>query len=563
MSQKANYSSTNISSLTFFTIFMRSKIALLIFILSINAHAQNLTQEKTKEINALFNSYFSKNKPGATFTILKNRKEIFQKSEGLANVENQVSINTSTRFNIASVSKQFTTYLALLLEAEGKLSFTDDVRKHLPELNHLPSKITIKQLTNHTHGLPNPDELAQLSGKNSMHFEEIVAMLLKIKKPTFLPGEKFDYNNTGYILLAEIIERIGKSSFEEQLKQKIFSPLGMHNTYAVKYTNSVVKNKAFSYQERNGNYIQQPVKLATIGSSGIYTSIHDLSLWANNYHDIKLGQREFYNRMEEVTVTDSQIKTNYGLGLHKDVYKGIEIVFHGGGTESYRSYILHVPSHKLSFVFLSNAGGMTGLDVVYNSLEIVLNEELTEPTSKTNSNNTNLKDFEGTYEIYPGYYYNFIIEKGKLCWQQFGGDVKTPLKSLGNNAFEFPYIPHSKFVFHKNRINFHVADITRYCKKVSFEQTPNLLESDLSKYVGFYKNEELNTIYELKIIDNELVAKHNSNNTILLKVLEKDSFYTNEYYFGKVDFIKNSSKEITGLKVSAQYLNEIEFKKIK
>ncbi|SED06756.1 CubicO group peptidase, beta-lactamase class C family [Tenacibaculum sp. MAR_2009_124] len=539
---------------------LRLKFVLFLFIISIRTYSQEITQAKLGKIDALFHSYFSKEKPGAIFSILKNGQKIFQKSQGLANIEYQIPINNTTRFNIASVSKQFTAYLGLLLEEEGKLSFDDDIRDYLPELSHLPHKITITQLVNHTHGLSNPDELAQLSGKNFMDHKDIVAMLLKIKKPTFLPGNKFEYNNTGYILFSEIIERIEKTPFEEQLKKRIFLPLGMHNTYAVKYTSNIIKNKAFSYQEHNGDFIQQPVKLSTIGSSGIYTSMHDLSIWANNYHKIKLGKGVFYNKMEEITITNSQVKTNYGLGLHKDIYKGIEIVFHGGGTESYRSYILHVPSHKLSFVFLSNAGGMTGLDVVYKSLEIVLSEELTEPTS--NSNKANLKDFEGTYEIYPGYYYNFIVEKGKLCWQQFGNDAKTPLTALANNTYEFPYIPHSKFVFHKNRMVFHIADIARYCKKVSIKKPLNQININLTKYVGHYKNEELNTIYELKVIDNELVAKHNSNNIILLKILKEDNFYTNEYYFGKVDFNINDNEEVIGFKVSAQSLNEIEFKKI-
>ncbi|WP_336070125.1 serine hydrolase domain-containing protein [Mesoflavibacter sp. CH_XMU1404-2] len=539
-------------------------ITIIIFFISsgCQVQGQNIEQEEYHKVDSVLKSYYKPLELGAALSVIKNGEIVYSNQIGLANLEHQIPITNTTLFNIASVSKQFTAYLALLLEDEGKLSFNDDIRIHLPELKHLPYKITIKQLTNHTHGLPNPDELAQLKGVKTMHHYKVLDMLLSVREINFKPGTMFEYNNTGYILLAEIIKRVGKKSFEEQLQEKIFKPLGMTQTHLVEYTDDVIKNKAYSYKSINGVYINFPVQLATIGSSGIYTSINDLSLWAKNYQKTKVGKREYFDKMQQITTTSTQINTNYGIGLQVDKHKGIDVVFHGGGTESYRSYILHAPKHDISIIFLSNKASMLGLDIVYKSLEIILKRGLLESKLKNPISNSTLKKYEGTYEIYPGLYYNITTEGEKLYWQQIGYDGKVELPMIDENTFKFPPYPHSKFIFHINRIEFQIADIVRYCKRIHLIKEVDNKLSDLEKYTGFYKNEELNIIYEIKVLANKLVAILNTTYKITLNPLSENSFYSSEAFFGKVNFIYDTNNLIQGFKVSGQNINEILFEKL-
>lgn len=524
--------------------------------------AETLNKETIKKIDSLFNTYHQQDERGSIISIIKNKKTIYSNKKGLANIEHQVPITDSTVFNIASNSKQFTAFLALLLEEEGKLSFNDDIRLYIPELKYLPNKITIKQLANHTHGLPNTDELAQLKGVETMHHKQVLKMLLNIKEINFKTGDKLQYNNTGFLLLSEIIERVGKKPFPEQLQEKIFKPLGMNNTQVVGYNDDVIKNKAYSYKQWSDTYITFPVTLATMGSSGIYTTINDLGLWAKNYQNTTVGKREFYEKMQQITILNSGKKTNYGLGLQVDTYKGIDVVFHGGGTESYRSYILHAPEHQLSLLFLSNKGDMLGLDVLYTSLEIILKESIQEKKVDKTINKKELRKHEGTYEIFPGSYYTFIAEKGNLYFQEFGTADKTLLPILDKNVFEFPFILHSRFVFYKDNVDFHIADMTRYGKRVHIEK-PKSENLNLIDFTGTYKNTEQNTSYELVIKGNKLTAIHNSiDSDIQLNPIAKNSFYSKEPFFGKIDFIFNSEKNIIGFKLSGQNLNNVVFKKI-
>jgi CubicO group peptidase (beta-lactamase class C family) len=304
------------------------------------------------KINSLFNTHYKSNTTGAAFAIIKDGETVYKNAIGLANVEYNIPITDSTAFNIASISKQFTTYLALLLEQEGKLSFNDDIKIYLPEFNHLPNKISIKDLTNHTHGLPNSYELAYLKEvlpHGKMNNQQTLKMLLNIQQTNFNVGDKYEYSNTGYILLAEIIERIGKKPFKEQLQEKIFLPLGMNNSQAVDDVNNVIRNKAYSYRLVNNEYENHPVKLSTIGSSGINATINDMISWAKNYQNPTVGNKSFYDKMQQATQLNSGKKIDYGLGLQFGTYKGLDIVFHGGGTVAYRSYILHIPKHQLLF----------------------------------------------------------------------------------------------------------------------------------------------------------------------------------------------------------------------
>ncbi len=535
-------------------------IAILLLSQSIFAQNAILEKETIKKIDSLFNSYHQNDKTGSIMSIIQNDETVYTNYKGLANVEHQLPITNATTFNIASVSKQFTTFLALLLEQEGKLSFSDDIRQYLPELKQLPNKITITQLTNHTHGLPGSDELARLKGVKTMNHQQVLKMLLNIKQVTFEAGDKYFYNNTGYILLSEIIERVGQEPFEKQLQEKIFNPLGMNNTQAVGYNDDVIKNKAYSYKVWNDTYINFPVRLATMGSSGIYTTINDLGIWVKNYQKVTIGTREFYEKMQIITVLNSGKKINYGLGLQFDNYKGIDVVFHGGGTGSYRSYILHAPKHQLSLLFLSNKGDMVGLDILYKSLEIILKESIQEENKYTILNNKELGNLEGTYEIFPGIHYNIIAEKDKLYFQDFGSTDKYHLPQIGKNEFDFPH-PHSKFVFYKGGFNYNVADFTYPCKKVVL-QLPKSKDINLTDFIGAFKNSEYNTSYELVIEDNKLIAKHSLNYDITLYPIAKNSFYSKEPFFGRIDFVFNNNRTIKEFKVSGQNLKNIIFKKV-
>lgn len=545
----------------------KSSAILFLFCLSFHhSNAQEVYQKEFHQIDSIINSHYNPETPGIAVSILKEDKTIYENQIGMADLEQHISISDSTTFHIASVSKQFTAFLALQLEQEEKLSMSDDIRKYLPELNELPYKINLYQLANHTHGLPNYIELAHLRGidaQDPMTHKEVVEMLLNLKTSNFEPGEKYEYNNTGFVLLSEIISRVEQKPFQQILKERIFEPLEMSNTLAVDSPELLVKNKAHSYLLEKGSYINYDLNLRAIGSSGINTSINDLVKWAANFQNPTPESKKIFQEMQKPTQLNSGAIIQYGLGLEFKDYKGVKLTFHGGGDVGYRSYLLHVPEHQLSIAILGNNNDFTPLEIAYQMVDLLLKNNLkTRPSPKKIHYTTKeLKPFEGTYEMFPGTYYNIIANKDTLYFQSYGTQDKAPLHIIGDGEFLFPYIPTATFSFYENGFIFHIADFKYDCEKVTLDAVKPE-EVQLSDFTGLYKNEEFNTFFELVLQNGELKAKHCSNEDIMLQPLSKDSFYSRKSFFGKLDFIRNTWGKVIKFKVSGQNLKNIEFIKM-
>ncbi|RIV67632.1 serine hydrolase domain-containing protein [Flagellimonas aequoris] len=551
------------------SLYIMRKAILLLFLFGLsfqNFLAQKNYQKEFRQVDSILGSHYDQKKPGIAVAIIKEEKTIYKNQIGMADLEQEISISDSTAFHIASVSKQFTAFLALLLEKEGKLSMSDDIRKYLPELKDLPFKINLYQLANHTHGLPNLNELAHLIGigpQDRMTHKEAIKMLLNIKTTNFKPGEKYEYNNTGLALLAEIIERVEEKSFQQALKDKVFEPSGMMRSNAVDSPALIVKNKAHSYKLEHGTYVNYPFNLKSNGSTGISTTINDMGKWASMFQNPSPEAKEIFQEMQKPTKLNSGKVVQYGLGLEFKNYKGLNLVFHGGGDSGYRSYILHVPKFQFSVVILGNNNDFTPLEVVYQIVDTFLKDHLKEPLppKKTHYTERELKSFEGTYEMFPGTYYNIIAESDTLYFQSYGTKDKAPLPVIGDGEFLFPYIPTAKLSFYKNGFIFHIADFKYDCEKITLE-TIRPEEVKFTDFTGLYKNEELNSIFELVIQDAVLMAKHCSDEDIVLQPLAKDSFYSRKSFFGKLDFIRNTQGKIVKFKVSGQNLKDIEFVRI-
>lgn len=527
--------------------------------------AQNQNKAlKLKKVDSLLEHSYQKNNPGVALAIIEHGKTIYSGQRGISNMEYKIPITDSTAFHIASVSKQFTAFLAVSLEKEGKLSLDDDIGKYLPELKNLPYKISIRQLANHTHGLPNLYELAQLKGiepGDRMKHKDVVEMLLHVKQVNFKPGEKFEYNNTGFVLLAEIIERVCGKPFQEVLKDKIFTPLQMSNSLTVDTPSLIVKNKADSYRLKNGKYENYAFNVMANGSSGISTTINDLSKWAINMQYPSSEDEDIFGEMTKPTMLNSGETIRYGL--ETKTYKGLELVFHGGGDAGYRSYILNVPKYQFSVVILGNNNDFKPFDLVYQIVDLFLKEyEIKTPLPiKTHYTTEELKPFAGTYEMFSGSLFNIIAENNTLYYQAFGSYKRMQLPVVGDGSFTNPYLPISYFSFDNSICTYHIADFKYASKKVKVTP-PKLNKADLVKFAGIYKNKEFNTEYELVIKNNELIARHSFNEDIILHPFGRNSFYSDEGYFGKLVFQKNTQGNITGFSLSGQNLNHILFVKI-
>ncbi|WP_278380223.1 serine hydrolase domain-containing protein [Chryseobacterium arthrosphaerae] len=525
--------------------------------------AQSGTRDEIRKADSLISNYSDPNAPGMAVGIIRDGKIIYKKTYGLANLEDKIPVTDSTAFDIASVSKQFTAFIMLLAEREGRLSLEDDIRTYLPELKNLPYKITVRQLANHTHGLPDFTSIKRLQGFGDefrVTNDQAIKTVLTIKSINFKPGERYAYNNTGFMLLAEILHRVYKKEFRELLKEYIFQPLKMNSSTAVDDPLKITPNRAESYQESNATFFKYPLGQMENGSSNIFTTLNDLCIWALNYQKPVIGSREIYNKMQQNTFLNSGNRVEYGLGLQTGKYKGLNVVFHGGGTAGYRSYILHIPTYRLSVVLAGNKGNFDGLFIAYKLVDLFLgnHQVLSAQPQKMSYTSAELKRFEGMYEINPGNYLE-ISSDGKNLYQ---GKSKMLLTIMGDDQFGIPAIPTASVIFHKETLTFNVGDFAFVCKKVKLEPI-KVNKADLNKLTGFYRNEEFNTIYQLLVEGNTLIARHYINPDVLLYPLSPTNFYSHKSFLGQLDFRKDKKGNVTGFILAGANIANVEFKKIK
>ncbi len=528
--------------------------------------AQHDVSESTvQKINTLLNEYPVTKGPGIAISVMKEGKIIYKHQKGYANLEHSIPISDTTKFVVGSISKQFTAFAILLLEGKGKLSVDDDITNYLQELKGLTHTITIKQLINHTSGFRNTTDLYTLKGKTEedrISQEEMVALLLRQKELNFVPGSQFQYCNSGYVLLAEIVKRVSGMAFTEFTQERIFKPLKMTNSLFPDDLTHVIKNKAHSYSKQGNEYRYIPLNRSVVGSTGLYTTTHDLSLWAMNFNDPIIGNRKIFQKMKAKSTLNTGKNIPYALGQEVKKYKGLDVIFHGGGDAGFRSYLLRVPKHEFAVVVTGNFESFNPLNLSYGLVDIFLSDFIKEPKKKQvpDYKHKDLKRFEGDYQVFPGLYITIFAEKDTLYFKGYGSDQKLALPVLDENEFVFPDRPHSKFRFTKDGLVWHFSDFYYPGKKV-YLNPPVYSSKEIKAFSGTYKNNEVETSYEFIIKNDQLIATHHDNPDIVLKPIDTDTFISNTAYIGRVEFTRNKMGHINGCKISGQTSYDVFFQR--
>src|SRR5436190_8839473 len=259
-----------------------------------------------RSVDELFAKWNKPDSPGCALAVIKEGKVIYERGYGCANLEYGTPITPSSVFYIASVSKQFTAMSVLLLVQQGKLSLDDDIRKHLSGIPDFGRVITIRHLIHHTSGLRDYEELLAMAGwrmDDVITREHMLNIVSHQKELNFNPGEEYQYCNTGYCLLAEIVARTSGQSFREFADANIFKPLGMTNTHFNDDQERIVRNRAFSYRPDASQSFKNAFNNASVvGGGGIYSTVEDLAKWVGNFDHGRVGGPEVLKQMHEQAV---------------------------------------------------------------------------------------------------------------------------------------------------------------------------------------------------------------------------------------------------------------------
>jgi CubicO group peptidase (beta-lactamase class C family) len=317
--------------------------------------------------------------------VIRDGKLVFAKGYGVADLEKGTRITPDTDFRLASVTKQFTAMAIMLLVHDGKLQYDETLTKIFSEFPQYGRDITIRELLNHTSGLKDYGEIYLKQMGENTPMDQVPQLLdkdvLKIMEQqtgtSFPPGTKWEYSNSGYAVLAMVIEKVSGQPYEDFVRERIFKPLGMKKTVAFVNGVNEVPNRAFGYNKdkATGKFAlgdQSPTS-AVLGDGGIYTSIREMAKWDKGLREHKLlSEAEMREALTPVAVAEGRKRKDetmleYGFGWFLDPYKRHERQYHDGGTTGFRTTIQRFPKDGLTVIVLANR---TDLDPDAEALKV-------------------------------------------------------------------------------------------------------------------------------------------------------------------------------------------------
>ncbi|MBP7337485.1 serine hydrolase [Niveispirillum sp.] len=303
-------------------------------------------------LDALLAPYDTTNAPGFAVGVALKGRPVYRRGVGMASIELPVTLSPTIRMRIGSTSKHFCVLAVMLLAEEGRLSIDDRVRRHLPELPAWADTMTVRQLMAHTSGMRDSlDLLLHTAGPGMTtpaNFQ--FKMLAALDSVNFAPGASWSYNNGGYILLAEIVTRLGGRDFASFLRERIFEPVGMHDTMVRALDTDLVPNSATLHvPSPSGGYMRGVFGSPIGGEGGIVSTVNDMLLWLKHMSAPLVGSAATWAAMRTPHATHG-----YGLGLSMTPHRGLDTVHHAGAVVGGSSQMIKVLGHELDIIVMSN-----------------------------------------------------------------------------------------------------------------------------------------------------------------------------------------------------------------
>lgn len=352
--------------------------------------------------------------------VAKGDEILLDKGYGSANLEWDIANTPAAKFRIGSVTKQFTAASILLLQEQGKLTLDAPVKTYLPDAPAAWDAITVRHLLQHTSGLANVTSLDAFARQKYLPTTRAELTAMFADEPLeFAPGEKWEYSNSGYVLLSTIVEEVSGQDYADFVKANIFDPLGMDDT-AIDVSADIVARRASGYfpsegGPKNADYVNMEIPT---GAGALYSTTHDLLKWQRGLFGGQVLSSDSLAAMTAPGVP-AMGEATYGLGVLVTENDDGRMVWHGGGIEGFNAMLMHDPDDAITVVVLANInGGQAGalgqqLMELARGGEVVLASERVEGSVDTAA----LPQYEGTFALSPQFKIRMFVEDGKLMTQ--------------------------------------------------------------------------------------------------------------------------------------------------
>ena len=495
------------------------KIALVLVLINCLGVNAQLSSKQLGQIDSMFLDWDRPDHPGGAIAVMQGDQVVFSKAYGLASLEYLVPNTTGTRFNVASVSKQFSALAIVKLHLEGKLSVDDTIDTYIDGLAPFGNKITIRQMLHHTSGLRSLHALFALAGwrnDDSRTNADLDRIMTKQTELNFEPGSEYMYCNTGFMFLVNIIEKVTGKSFVDYMKEEIFIPLGMFDTYVEDEYDRVVPNNATSYNKTREGFVRSVEYWGYVGSGNIHTNTSDLVTYLKNYYDPIPGWKPAFDMMQTIDPLNDGSYNQYAFGVNVDTLYGKKRVSHGGSIGGFRSNIAVFPNEKTSIAIITNFSSSGPAGKSNQIAEVIFGKPESKSIKVEKVSKSKMQSYVGTYWDDDTYSERAVSINGDTIF-------------LNRAAF----LPAKQNFFvsinpeDRNTITFDGEQMT-YSPKSGKPMVFSKFEKEavapelLKDYVGTYYSPEIETAYTIHLVDDTLYAHQIRHGKIGLKVKKMD-----------------------------------------
>ncbi len=544
---------------------MKTKSILLVIIFVMGASSIAVAQKKNPSktnkpdkyamaFDSLFEAEVKPDGPGMAILIAKNGKAIYRRAIGKANLEHNIDLKPEHVFRIGSITKQFTAVSIMQLIEQGKISADDEITKFIPDYPTHGNRITVSHLIYHTSGIQSYTDMAGWDDEIRKKDFTVSALVdyFKNEPMNFLPGEEWRYNNSGYILLGYIIEKVSGMTYEEYLQKNIFEPLGMKHSY-YDDARTIIPNRAQGYAMRDEGVINAPYLSMTqpYAAGSILSTVDDMLIWNNALMSGKVISKASLEKALIPATLNNGKKTNYAYGLILGDLDGSKTIEHSGGINGFLSNGIYFPAEDVYVIGFSNSEGQPpSLTVQMGAVAIDKPFEYTE-----------IRVEPKIFSQYVGLFTNDVAEKRRIfvrndsLFSQRGRGAEFHLKFMDKDKVFFTGSD-SRITFNRNEqgvvdnLSFKTgtreAQIWTRIEDIAVEKKEfKISPEELLQYIGKYELQESFAI-RVFVENTSLIAQATAQPPFELVPLAKDRFYPREVD-AEIEFVRDEQNKIIRL----------------
>lgn len=520
--------------------------------------------------------------PAAAIIVVSKGKVIYRNAAGYADLDHEVRASAATRFDWASIAKQFTAYAVSLLVERGVIQLDDDVRRWIPELDLDGARITVRQLIHHTSGLEDGDGVLALAGWGSgdvVRHSDLSRLLAMQKHLRFAPGAQTAYSNGGYTLLVEIVQRATQQQFSTFADSAIFRTLGMGASQMLDGPDQLIPDQALPYWPTNGEMKRSSIDMYP-GAGGLVSSVDDMARWMTHFMSPKQNQSATLRLREQGTLTSGAM-LDYAWGIARVMDRGFQTYVHSGSGPASAAQVVMIPELQLG-VAAATAGHSPINPAVLARMAIdaaaldkmgprptfigprmmMITEDMTSeaPAESRNIHATaeEMDRMAGLYRLPDSTLFGIRKRADRLEFGYAGREPWMPLHALGGGRFvRVPWwevlsidaISGSLQIERTDRSLLRSGDSIRFAPRV----IPKRFDvASSARFQGQYYSDELGATYEVRLRGNQLVLQHPRHGIMQMTAVDDTAFIVHAPGIVRAQFVGTGNGQMLGLELTAR-----------